>query len=370
MTAAPAALAGQGDLLRTAVREHLGAAGGRLVVVAMSRDENPKATVLAFPPGAASPRLAIKVALSAGARSSVAAEAGALRRLAECDPDLVGTTAPRLLGDHHDDGGAVMVTTAQPGVPMAVDYHRWRHTARPVAVHDDFRCAGRWLDALAAVPAPEEPWTYAAGPARARAVTGTSVAEALVARWPASASARLLADRVASGVALLSDGRPSSVVHGDFWCGNVLRRGGAVTGVIDWEHASFADEPLRDRARFALSYALYLDRHTPPGRRVTGHPALVAGRWGEGVRYAFSGRGWFPSLVRTFVSDGLRATGRDPGLWREVLLAGLAEIAATSDHELFARQHLGLASSLAGRDLSDHLRDDLRDDRPEQGPRP
>ena len=169
---------------------------------------------------------------------------------------------------------------------------------------------------------------------------------ALVSRWPDDPSARELADRLAPSAGELSNG-VASVVHGDFWCGNILRRHGAVAGVIDWEHGTFFDDPLRDRARFALSYALYLDRHTVPGREVAGHRGLVAGPWGEGVRYAFAGSGWFPDLIRRFVSDGLQATGRDPGLWHEAVLLALSEVAVSSDHDGFAQHHLSLALSLA-----------------------
>ena len=60
-------------------------------------------------------------------------------------------------------------------------------------------------------------------------------------------------------------------MHGDFWFGNLLTRDGVVSGVVDWEHAAAQGSPLRDAVRFVLSYSLYLDRHTRPGRRVLGH---------------------------------------------------------------------------------------------------
>ncbi|MBC9822414.1 phosphotransferase family protein [Terrabacter sp. MAHUQ-38] len=346
----PAVLdAGLGDLLDAVLRDHLGPHRGRLVVLAMSKDENPKATIIAFPPKGRTPLLAVKVALTTGARAAVAAEARALQQLAEGDPTLVGGTVPRLLDVRHDAAGAVMVTTAHEGVPMSIDYHRWRHTSSARAVQHDFECAGTWLDSLADAGLP--PGHVQSPTAIGNAVgtgcgTAGSIARALVARWPSDASAHALAEHVTSIASDLSADRPASVVHGDFWCGNILRRDGAVAGVIDWEHATFIDDPLRDRARFALSYALYLDRHTTPGRRVAGHRGLVAGPWGEGVRYAFAGSGWLPDLMRRFVSDGLQATGRDPGLWREVLLLGLAEIAATSDHGDFAHHHLSLGAEL------------------------
>jgi len=136
------------------------------------------------------------------------------------------------------------------------------------------------------------------------------------------------------------------IVHGDFWCGNILQTAGVVSGVVDWEHAVVGGDPVRDRVRFALSYSLYLDRHTRAGSPVHGHAGLRAGPWGAGVRYALRGRGWYPELVAGFVGDGLVATGRSRELWREAMLTGLAEIAVRSDHGGFARQRLELLGEL------------------------
>jgi hypothetical protein len=139
---------------------------------------------------------------------------------------------------------------------------------------------------------------------------------------------------------------PGTVVHGDFWCGNILVEGDRVTGVVDWEAGDIDDEPLRDLARFPLAYALYLDRHTATGRRVAGHPGMRAGSPGAGVLRAFDSSTWFGALVRDFVSEGLQRLGAPPGMWRHVLMAGIAEIAATADHPVFARLHLDLLRTL------------------------
>jgi aminoglycoside phosphotransferase (APT) family kinase protein len=134
-------------------------------------------------------------------------------------------------------------------------------------------------------------------------------------------------------------------VHGDLWFGNVLAAG-HVTGVVDWEAGAVRGDPVRDLARFVLAYALYLDRHTPPGRRVRGHPGLRAGHWGAGVAYAIDGTGWFPDLARGFLDQGLRRLGLPGALWRDVALAGLADVAATADHAAFALAHLRLLRHL------------------------
>ncbi|GAB3062804.1 hypothetical protein GCM10027053_26560 [Intrasporangium mesophilum] len=330
---------GSGDLLRTTLRDHLGTESPRLVVLAMSRDENPKATILAFAPDQLSPRLVVKAALTEGAISAVRAEGAALRAVAALDPGLVGGTVPRVVDERQDTQGAVLVTEARPGTPMSVDYHRWRHTARAEVVGDDFACATAWLRELGQLPVAQE-----AGAGRD--------APALVARlrdrWPDDRIAHDVAQGLADldAALRLPPGAPQVVVHGDFWSGNVLRAGGRVTGVVDWEHALVGGDPIRDRARFVLSYALYLDRHTRPGRTVPGHPGLVAGPWGEPIRYAVRDAGWLPSLVAGFLSEALVETGRDPGRWRDVLTVGVAEIAALSDHADFARRHLLLAAEL------------------------
>ena len=136
------------------------------------------------------------------------------------------------------------------------------------------------------------------------------------------------------------------MVHGDFWAGNLLVSQDAVTGVVDWAAAELSGEPLRDVVRFALSYSLYLDRHTRPGRPVRGHPGLRADGWGAGIRYALSGQGWYGQLVRGFVESALVRLGGPAGLWRAALLAGLGEIAATADHADFAIRHRDLLMQL------------------------
>jgi aminoglycoside phosphotransferase (APT) family kinase protein len=140
---------------------------------------------------------------------------------------------------------------------------------------------------------------------------------------------------------------PRTAVHGDFWFGNVLMAGQQISGVIDWEGGAASGEPVRDLVRFALSYALYLDRHTRPGHRVARHRGLRAGEWGAGITWSFEGEGWFPDLVRGFVRGGLARLGADQRVWREAMLAGLAEVAATADHLDFAAMHWELFDRLA-----------------------
>jgi aminoglycoside phosphotransferase len=320
------------DLVDEAVVRHLGAGHTRRVVIAMSKDDNPKATVLVFPAGARHPALAIKAAATPGAQLSVEREAQALRELARLDPGLVGGTVPRLLEVQAVAGHTLLVATAQRGTPMSTGYHRWRHTASSWQVGDDFRAAASWLGLLGGVArishAPEG-W-----------------ADRLTARWPGDPAAMECASEAERLEEALGTGA-GSVVHGDFWCGNVMRERGLVSGVVDWEHACFGGDPIRDRVRFALAYTLYLDRHSREGVRVAGHRGLSAGPWGNPVRYLLTGRGWYPELVSAFIADGLVATGRSPALWRAALVLGLVEVAALADHPEFARQHLELAAELS-----------------------
>lgn len=328
--------AGLGDIVQEVVRDHLCGVRTRVAVIAMSRDENPKATVMVFPDRSAFPALAVKVALTPGAAASVLAEADALRRIERLDPSMVGGTVPRRLQLRQQSGHTVLVSTARPGTPMSIDYHHWRHTGDPQCVEADFRSAGAWLRQLSHLRVPPAPL---GGPE-------ADWAARILARWPGDPTARAVVAASATRSARLGTDSLGHVVHGDFWCGNVLRRAGATSGVVDWEHASFGGDPIRDRVRFALSYSLYLDRHTRAGAPVRGHPGLTAGAWGDPLRYAVRGQGWYVELVARFVGAGLSATQRSPRLWRDALVMGLVEIAAVSDHEGFARQHLDLAAEL------------------------
>ena len=143
-------------------------------------------------------------------------------------------------------------------------------------------------------------------------------------------------------------------MHGDYWYGNLLvareRRATRVVGVVDWEAGALSGEPLRDVARFAVGYALYLDRHVPPGHRVPGHRGLRAESWGAGLVYAAHGNGWFGAVVREYLVTAAERLGLSRYLWSDIMLAGIADVAATADHPDFARDHFELLVRLTGRD--------------------
>lgn len=316
--------------------------GMETVVLALSKDPNAKVTVLMIPRGATEPALAAKVATTDAAQASVATERRVLIELQSGPAGGLPAGIPKVVDLPGMQGVSALVTTALPGSPMSARYHRWRHLATRAAVEADFRAAERWLAhlhrATAVAPAPTDIFSAGAEIA-ARRFADQPRLEEVIERLRA-VHGRL---RTAS--------TPRTVVHGDFWFGNLMWKGDAISGVVDWEFGSSSGEPLRDLVRFAVSFALYLDRHTTPGGSVTGHRGLRAGEWGAGIVYCFDGEGWFPDLFRKFIKDGMARLGADPGLWRDAALAGLAEIAATADHLGFARLHWELFERLALPDL-------------------
>lgn len=328
------ALAAQGRKLRA----FLGAQGSATVLLDGSRDPNSGVTVLVIPPGADGPKLAVKIATTPAAAEVIGGEARLLVQLRSRRLRRVESTLPRHAGVFDADGMLAVAASVVPGVPMSTGYHAFRHIARPAAVRADFDAAARWLAALHA--------DSAAAAAPISLLDG--VVERVAARWPDDRAAHAFAAQVGPLAArLASAATPRTVVHGDFWAGNLLMTDGTVTGVVDWATGELSGEPLRDVARFALSYSLYLDRHTRPGRRVTGHPGLRAGGWGAGVEYAMNGSGWYPRLAQQFMTEALGAIGIAGSCWRDLLLAELAAIAAEADHADFAWQHLLLFRRLS-----------------------
>lgn len=307
--------------------------GGRAVLLDGSRDPNSGVTMLLTAPGADEPHLALKIATTGPAAEVIEREAAVLVELERRPLNLVERTLPRRARVFRVDGMLAVAASVVPGVPMRTEYHAFRHLARPASVRADFAAAQRWLTALHA--------DSRSGSAPISMIDG--VAERITARWPGDPQADALAARLgplAAGLAMAAV--PRTIVHGDFWAGNLLMTGDEVTGVVDWASGEMSGDPLRDVARFALSYALYLDRHTRPGRPVSGHPGLRADGWGAGIRYAIEGQQWFGEVVHDFVADALVRLGAPARLWRDVLFAGLAEVAATADHPEFASRHRDL----------------------------
>jgi hypothetical protein len=311
--------------------------GMRTVVLALSKDPNAKVTVLLMPRGSQRPTRAIKVPTTAEAMASVATERRVLADLHARLPRPILASIPRLLELPEFRGRPLLVTTALAGSPMSTRYHAWRHIATPASVRGDFAAVQAWLAKFQSLgTGPTGPVDMDGGASevlRRRFADDPRVGEVL---------ARLAAVHAR----LRATSTPRTAVHGDFWFGNLLLVGDHISGVIDWEAGSACGEPMRDVVRFAITYSLYLDRHTRPGQRVAGHKGLRAGEWGAGIAWAVDGDGWYPDLVREFVRGGLSRLGADPDCWRDAMMAGLADVAASADHIDFARSHWRLLDRL------------------------
>jgi aminoglycoside phosphotransferase (APT) family kinase protein len=306
------------------------------VVVGVSKDPNAKVTVLLVSRTTGRAVLAVKVPTTSAAARVVDAERRILEELPRRLPhDLLGSV-PRPVRMVDAGGLPALVTTALPGAPMSRDY-----LGRPSAARDratgHFAAAGRWLERLQTATA------GTSGPIDLDA----GVMSALVARFEDDPGVGEDVARLEEVHARLREHVvPRTVVHGDLWFGNLLLDRRRSLGVVDWEASSLRGEPLRDVARFVNMYALYLDARTRRGRRVRGLDGLRAGDWGAGVAFAVGGSGWFPELFRGFVREALDRLGAPRSLWRDVVLAGTAEVAAHTDDPGFARAHLRLLRRL------------------------
>jgi hypothetical protein len=312
--------------------------GLRALVLGPSKDPNAKVTVLLVPPETSRPRLAIKVPTTTEAGRAIDAETRVLRELERLPLGELRRSIPRVVDLVGFEGRTSVVLAAVPGTPMLTTYLRWRHTRSAERVAADFAAASAWIAdwqrATAGAPAPVEMDGGVASRLRDRFIREPELGADLETLIE-------ICERLRRNTA------PRTVVHGDFWFGNVLLEAGRVSGVVDWEAGSTSGEPLRDLVRFGLAYALYLDGRTRCGHRVGGHPGLVADSWGAGVAYALDGRGWFPDLFREFLRDGLARLGASPESWRDAALAGIAEVAALTDDDAFARAHLALFRRLS-----------------------
>jgi hypothetical protein len=305
----------------------------RTLVIGPSKDPNAKVTLLLVPSHAHRPALAIKAPTTDGAAAAVAAEQRLLDALHAMPLGPLARTLPRVLDQVDFGGRPAAVMTALAGVPMSTRYLRWRHTARPERVAADFAAVASWLAGFQASTAQRT----------AGLDMDCGVTSALRRRFGEDAGLpRDLECLSRIHARLAREAVPRTAVHGDLWMGNVLMAGRDVSGVVDWEAGTTAGEPVRDVVRFAHMYALYLDRSTRAGRRVAGHPSLRAGAFGAGLEYALSGTGWFADLFRRFIRSALERLGAAPVIWREVVLAGIAEVAALTDDAAFARPHLQL----------------------------
>lgn len=312
--------------------EFVRGSGLRSLVVGASKDPNAKITVLLVSPSSGRTVLAVKVPTTDAAARAVEAEGRALAELRHLPPGF-SETIPRVVDWVDYEGRPGVVMTAVQGTPMSTSYMRWRNTARPARVGAHFAAVDGWLAEFQRETAGRT----------APLDMDCGVSARLASRFAGDDRIGDDLERLAEIHArLATNAVPSTAVHGDLWFGNVLLAGERASGVVDWEAASSAGQPARDLVRFAVMYALFLDRRTRAGRAVPGHPGLRVGTWGAGVEYALDGNGWFPDLFRAFLRDGLGRLGASPDLWRDAALAGIAEVAALTDDFEFAHRNLEL----------------------------
>jgi hypothetical protein len=339
VTASTDALAGEEAARWPSLRAFVEQSHMRSVIIGTSKDPNAKITILLLPVGGDRPVLALKVPTTDLAARAVEREGRMLVEVRRRCRRSFMRSIPRVVDLLEFNGRTALVATAVPGVPMSTAYLRWRHTARHRAVASDFAIASHWIAALQKETARDP------GPLD----IGQDAAGILANRYAdESKTAACIQQLEAICERLRTNRTPRTAVHGDLWFGNMLTTGGRITGVVDWELGLASGEPVRDLVRFPLMYALYLDRHTFPGGSVAGHRGLRRSMWGAGIAHAIDGDGWFPDLFRGFIQGGLHRLGASPGSWRDAALAGVAEVAATTDDREFGRHHLELFHRLTG----------------------
>jgi hypothetical protein len=321
------------------VQDLLFAPSTRGVLIAASRDPDAKMTFIVTPPPGTYPsgRVAIKIPATPVAATAISSETRMLLDLREAPLGSIAETIPQYVDTLDSDGLPALVSTALRGTPMSVGYHHWLHTARPRSVAADFAVAGGWLRRFQTATAGEQ----------SQISWAAEVGYQLSHRWPGHPKLEsALVTLSAADRQLSAQQVARTMVHGDYWFGNLLLTDEVITGVVDWEGGANNGWPLRDLVRFALSYCLYLDRHTRPGHRVTGHRGLRRTGFGAGISYGLLGKGWLPDLVRHYLRDGLQSLGLPPQLWYCAALAGLGEVAALANDDEFGSNHLELLAAL------------------------
>jgi aminoglycoside phosphotransferase len=308
----------------------------RPVVIGVSKDPNAKVTMLLISEQTGMPVMAVKVPTTPIAASSVESETAALVELRVRHADAALDTVPRVVRPVEFGGLQGVVMTAVPGTPMTRDYMGGRRSLRS-RTETHLGAISEWLHSF-----------HSATAADAAAIDmDAGVTTRLQARF--RDDERLpddLGRLAAIHARLRTEHAARTVVHGDLWFGNVLVERGRVTGVVDWEAACLSGEPVRDLARFAIMYALYLEHGTSMTRWLR-RADRRASAWGAGVEFALNDTGWLPDLFRGFLQEGLRRLGASPAVWRDAALAGIADVAARTDDPGYARSHLELFRRLA-----------------------
>ncbi len=349
------------DALIRAVRDRSGDLGVAPptdgMVVGIDRDPGAKVTVLLFDRVGRLTAVA-KTTRSPDADAPLRAEHDMLAALGDLHLATVRRQVPRALLMEGVAGRTVLVTSALPGGPMTVRYHRPGHVQRPALVAADFAAAGGWLaafqrDTRQGEVSCEEAFERYAVPAfdRYRATIGWGEPEE-----------RLVAQCVAGVERHARSVVPLCAVHGDFAPGNLLvadagAHPASVCAVVDWERGRRRGPALTDLFKFAGSYGSFLDRAAAAGPHgLRGHPGWAevrdrvggAAAWPNlvGFLYAFTGQGWFPDLVRAYLAAGYERLGVPAGVQAVFLPAFVAEQATALSDPVYRRGYRDLLHAL------------------------
>lgn len=312
------------------------------VVLGIDRDPMAKVTLLLFDDRGVITAVA-KVARDPGAEPALRNEAAALHRLAGEDLSSLRTQVPAPLLLERVRGRLVLASTVVPGAPLSVSYYTPGHVVAPKSVTADFALAGGGLTALqreTVTPSStlREAYERFVVPIRERYQIRFGVSD-----WEAEVFAAI-EDEVRDHAALRI---PTPLLHGDYAIGNILVRGNALAGVVDWELSRAAAMPLLDVLKFAASYSSFLDRAQPPhAGSLRGHPGWHAAseRWPapagwsnlSGFMYGFFGDGWYPELVRRFVAEHATRLGLPPSVLPLLLRVFVMEQATVLDNPVYA----------------------------------
>jgi aminoglycoside phosphotransferase len=312
------------DALRTwlaaSAPEALGnadAAAGR-IVLAGDRHPEAKVTILLFD-DAGVPAVVVKLPRGGSAgTASITAEHHALLQLhgaLGADGTSLGLPAPLAFGEVA--GRLALAESVVPGSPLTTRYYRGDHVTNADAVEADLLMVADWLRRFRSA---SDAGTVQMDTTTFEAWIGSVFSKfAATFGWDQRLE-DLLAEIQDRARELEGCRIPIAGAHGDLAIANVLVDGNRVSGVVDWELGATGAPPFGDIYKFPLSYGGFLDRAAPAGGgRVAGHPGRheIGVRWsryGEwpnliGFAYTFFGEGWFPDLIRSFVSQELEALG-------------------------------------------------------------
>ena len=324
------------------------AAGG--IVVSMYRTSPKAVLVLVGEDGA--PSALVKVARDVTGEPAIRAEHDALRRLAGSGGNWLARHVPAPIACDRVAGRLVLAQSYLDGVPMTFRYYTPGHTRSRARVERDFADAGRWLGRF------QEETAAGRGSLDDEAIE--RFVREPIARyregigWSDDEEALFTAVR-RRAEALRGTALPLADRHGDFWMGNLMVTRDGLSGVVDWELSGSATLPADDLYKFPTSYSFYLNRPYPGSRRVPGHQgwAEAAAAWrtyGDwvnlaGFGYAFFGAGWFPTLVRSWISERSSALGLSAELHPVLFPVFLARQAVTLADPVF---RAGYRSALIG----------------------